>query len=57
MDFFEDELVQKKYDWKLLLEEYMFSGKNPLINGLVSGRAFNPTSPDPMTNCAQSDTR
>ncbi|KAF1951860.1 hypothetical protein CC80DRAFT_552930 [Byssothecium circinans] len=39
VDFFEDQLALKKYDWKLLLEEYMFKGKEPLINGLVSGLA------------------
>jgi hypothetical protein len=38
VDFFEDQLVLKRYDWKALLEEYMFEGKNPLVNSLVSGR-------------------
>lgn len=38
VDFFEDQLVSKRYDWKLLLDEYIFEGKEPLINGLVSGR-------------------
>ena len=38
VDFFEDQLVQKRYDWKLLLEEYLFQGKEPLINGMISGR-------------------
>ena len=37
VDFFEDQLVAKRYDWKALLEEYMFEGGEPLINGLVSG--------------------
>lgn len=40
MDFFEDQLVAKRYDWKALLEEYMFEGGEPLINGLVSGCAY-----------------
>ncbi|KAJ4345293.1 uncharacterized protein N0V89_011423 [Didymosphaeria variabile] len=39
VDFFEDQLVAKRYDSKVLLEEYMFEGKEPLINGLVSGLA------------------
>lgn len=38
MDFFEDQLVAKRYDWKALLEDYLYQGKEPLINGLVSGR-------------------
>ncbi|KAF2467511.1 uncharacterized protein BDR25DRAFT_266949 [Lindgomyces ingoldianus] len=37
VDFFEDQLVTKRYDWKLLLDEYLYEGKEPLINGLVSG--------------------
>jgi hypothetical protein len=40
VDFFEDQLVMKKYNWKLVLEEFMFKGKEPLINGLVSGRKY-----------------
>jgi len=38
VDFFEDQLVTRRYDWKLLLEDYLYKGKEPLINGLVSGR-------------------
>lgn len=39
VDFFEDELALKfAYKWKDVLEEYLYSGKNPLINNLVSGR-------------------
>ena len=38
VDFFEDQLVSKGYDWKALLNEFLFEGKEPLINGLVSGR-------------------
>ncbi|KAF2270476.1 hypothetical protein CC78DRAFT_611373 [Lojkania enalia] len=37
VDFFEDQLVAKKYDWKALLNEYLFEGKEPLINGMISG--------------------
>ncbi|KAL5376616.1 hypothetical protein PMIN02_011746 [Paraphaeosphaeria minitans] len=40
VDFFEDQLVAKKYDWKALLREFMFEGDQPLINGLVSGRKY-----------------
>jgi hypothetical protein len=40
IDFFEDQLVTKKYDIKDLVDEFMFQGKEPLVNGLVSGRRF-----------------
>jgi hypothetical protein len=37
-DFFEDELALKYgYDWKKVADEYLFSGKNPLINCVVTG--------------------
>src|SRR6187402_3429446 len=39
VDFFEDELALKfDYDWKRVADEYLFSGKAPLINGLIAGR-------------------
>ncbi|KAL9600536.1 MAG: hypothetical protein Q9179_003178 [Wetmoreana sp. 5 TL-2023] len=38
LDFFEDQLVLNGYDWKKVLEEYLFKGKEPLINNLISGR-------------------
>ena len=39
VDFFEDELALKfGYDWQKVAEEYLFSGKQPLINGLIAGR-------------------
>jgi len=39
VDFYEDELALKYgYDWKKVIEEYLFSGKKPLINGLIAGR-------------------
>lgn len=38
VDFFEDELALKfEYDWRRVAEEYLFSGKEPLINCLISG--------------------
>ncbi|KAF7588849.1 hypothetical protein BBP40_005096 [Aspergillus hancockii] len=36
VDFFEDELVRQGYDWKQVLEDYLFSGKEPLFNSLVN---------------------
>lgn len=45
VDFYEDELALKYgYDWKKVAEEYLFSGKQPLINGLIGGR-MSPTYP------------
>jgi len=45
VDFYEDELALKfDYDWKKVLEEYLFSGKAPLINGLIAGRTSQATS-------------
>lgn len=41
VDFFEDELALKfGYQWKSVVEEYLYSGKQPLINNLISGRMF-----------------
>lgn len=41
VDFFEDELALKfNYDWKRVADEYLFSGKNPLINCMISGRKY-----------------
>ncbi len=37
IDFFEDQLVSKHYDLKELLDEFLLGGKEPLINGLISG--------------------
>ncbi|USP76948.1 uncharacterized protein yc1106_04222 [Curvularia clavata] len=39
IDFFEDQLVSKKYSVDQVLEEFLFKGKEPLINGLISGLA------------------
>jgi hypothetical protein len=45
VDFYEDELALKfGYDWKRVAEEYLFSGKQPLINGLIGGRTSTRTS-------------
>lgn len=37
LDFFEDELVLNGYDWHKVLNEYLFKGKEPLINNMISG--------------------
>ncbi|KAJ2991901.1 hypothetical protein NUW58_g2350 [Xylaria curta] len=38
VDFFEDAMVMRhNYDWKKVVEEYMLSGKEPLVNCLIGG--------------------
>lgn len=38
IDFFEDALVSKhSYNWKKVVDEYIFSGEQPLVNGLIGG--------------------
>jgi hypothetical protein len=45
VDFFEDSLAMKhNYEWKKVVEEFVFNGKEPLINGLIGGRM-----PSPLT--------
>ncbi|KAH7408244.1 hypothetical protein DE146DRAFT_606673 [Phaeosphaeria sp. MPI-PUGE-AT-0046c] len=39
IDFFEDQLVSNRYHLQELLDEYLLGGKEPLINGLISGLA------------------
>ncbi|KAI2623668.1 hypothetical protein GGS21DRAFT_533667 [Xylaria nigripes] len=40
IDFFEDALVLKhNYDWKKVVEEYLFGGREPLVNCLIGGLA------------------
>ncbi|KAL5688518.1 hypothetical protein EMGR_000746 [Emarellia grisea] len=36
VDFFEDELVRHGYDWKKVVADYLFSGKEPLFSSLVA---------------------
>ena len=38
LDFFEDQVVLEGYDWKKVLNKYLFEGKEPLFNNLVAGR-------------------
>ena len=41
LDFYEDALaLRHAYDWKLVVAEYMFGGKEPLVNGLICGRTL-----------------
>ncbi len=40
VDFFEDELVLGGYDWRKVLDEFLFKGKEPLINCVIAGREY-----------------
>jgi len=41
VDFYEDELALKfDYDWKKVIEEYLLTGAQPMINGLIGGCTF-----------------
>lgn len=45
VDFFEDALALKfQYNWKKLVEDYLFKGDEPLVNGLIGGRKYAVTS-------------
>jgi hypothetical protein len=49
VDFFEDALAMKyAYNWKRVIEEYMFKGEEPLINGLIGGRMLHTHRPLPL---------
>ncbi|KAL9099644.1 MAG: hypothetical protein Q9163_004885 [Psora crenata] len=37
VDFFEDQVVLNRYDWKKVLDTYLLDGKEPLINNLIAG--------------------
>ncbi|KAJ5692207.1 hypothetical protein N7462_001630 [Penicillium macrosclerotiorum] len=36
VDFFEDEMVRLGYDWKQVVAEYLFSGKEPVFNSIMA---------------------
>lgn len=46
VDFFEDRLSAHSYsyDWKKVVNTFMFEGENPLVNGLIGGRMCNSIS-------------
>ena len=37
VDFFEDELVENGYNWRAVVNKYMFEGQAPLINNVIAG--------------------
>lgn len=40
MDFFEDELVRLDYDWKQVVDEYLFNGQEPVFDSIMASRMF-----------------
>ncbi len=38
VDFYEDELVRFDYDWKEVVDEYLFSGDEPVFNSIIADR-------------------
>lgn len=48
VDFFDEEVKARHGDWGKVLEEYLYSGPNPLINGYTGGRES--TSFYPLVN-------
>lgn len=40
MDFFEDEMVHLSYDWKEVVAEYLFTGKEPMFDSIMASRTF-----------------
>ena len=38
MDFFEDELVRRNYDWKDVIRSVLFTGHEPLFSSIIAGR-------------------
>ena len=58
IDFFEDELARNGYDWRKLIEDYLCTGKEPLINSIFGGRT-QPSllfPPSPSTSPTYTDT-
>jgi Questin oxidase-like len=37
VDFFEDELVLRGYEWKAVVSEFLLEGKEPMVNNLTCG--------------------
>lgn len=40
VDFFEDSLAYSSYDWKKVVDKFMFTGEEPLVHGLIGGRTY-----------------
>ena len=40
VDFFDDEVRKNNGDWERVVQEYLYSGIEPIINGFCGGRKF-----------------
>lgn len=40
VDYFDEEVEERNGDWEKVLEEYLYSSPEPLINGYIGGRMF-----------------
>lgn len=40
VNFFEDELVHHGYDWKSVVNEYLFEGSEPMFNSIIADRMY-----------------
>lgn len=40
VDFFEDEVVHRSYDWKEVVAEYLYTGKEPMFDSIMASRMF-----------------
>lgn len=38
VDFFDEETKRNGGDWKRVVDKYLFSGNEPLVNGILGGR-------------------
>lgn len=40
VNFFEDEMVHLGYDWKEVVAEYLFTGKEPMFDSIMASCMF-----------------
>lgn len=52
VDFFEERLAMRfSYDWKQELNHFLFLGDEPLVHGLIGGRAYPPWNKTYINKC------
>lgn len=42
VNYFEDELVHHGYDWKSVVNDYLFEGNEPMFNSIIADRMYLP---------------
>ena len=40
VNYFEDELVHHGYDWKSVVNDYLFEGNEPMFNSIIADRMY-----------------